>query len=280
MCPISVEWARKPTLGSLQDVVCDGHGRGLRARLRPGALVLGDERKEGAPPAVDAAHCPRAGEDDPAAEEEEDDDVDVRRPVDQAREHVRLVRAVDVVVRVEGIEVELLVGAQPQVRVADDVLDGHVAKLELDAGDERTQGVEAVHRREQHLHEGLAAREHHLPRREQQRGALRRPEADGDGRKLLLLVERVGQEPANCLEIQAADAPQLTRPDEVVHLRKRRRVCGSDGILEIVELYEHVLVDLSPGELALAPVCTSEVLPAHTTSGPRRASATLFFRPR
>ena len=45
MCPISVEWARKPTLGSLQDVVCDGHGRGLRARLRPGALVLGDERK-------------------------------------------------------------------------------------------------------------------------------------------------------------------------------------------------------------------------------------------
>ncbi len=85
MCPISVEWARKLTLGSLQDVVCDGHGRGLRARLRPGALVLGDERKEGAPPAVDAAHCPRAGEDDPAAEEEEDDDVDVRRPVDQGQ---------------------------------------------------------------------------------------------------------------------------------------------------------------------------------------------------
>ena len=78
------------------------------------------------------------------------------------------------------------------------LLVGHVAKLELDAWDERKQGVEAVHQCEQHLHEGLAAREYHLPR---QRGALLRPKADGYGRKLLLLVRRVWQKPANCLEI-------------------------------------------------------------------------------
>ena len=186
----------------------------------------------------------------------------MRGAVDEAGEHVGLVGAVHVEVAVEGVEVEALVRLELEVGVADDVLDRDVAELELHAGKEGAQGVEAVHGREQDLDEALAAGEHHLARGEEQRRALRGAEADGDGRELLLLVDRVWQESTDGLEVEAARALELARADEVVHLREGGGLRGAHRLVDVLELDEDVLVHLAAREPLLARG-TSKIFPAH-----------------
>jgi len=128
------------------------------------------------------------------------------------------------------------------------------------------QGVEAVHGREEDLDEALAAGEDHLAGGEEQRGALGRAEADCDGGELLLLVDGVGEEAADGLEVEAAGALELAGADEVVDLGEGGGLGGAHGLVDVVELDEDVLMHLAARELLLARGI-AEVFPAHFFCG-------------
>ena len=66
--------------------------------------------------------------------------------------------------------------------------------------------------------EVAAAGEHHLAGGEEEHGAVRVEEADGDGRELLLFEGAVGQDAVDELEVEGeAAAEDLGGADDVVH---------------------------------------------------------------
>ena len=92
---------------------CDGEG-GLEERCE---LVLHD-----LPGGVDGPHAPAAGDDEAPAGKDEHDYGGVLSAVDEAGEHAALEGALDVVMAVEELEVDVLV-VEVHVDVTDDVLD-------------------------------------------------------------------------------------------------------------------------------------------------------------
>ena len=145
------------------------------------ALELGFEVVPGG---VDALETLAAGDDDAAAAEDEHDDGGVLGAVDEAREHAALERALDVVLLVEELEVDA-VGLEVHVDVPDDVLDLDDAALKVVARDRLLEHGDDLVGGEDAEKEVAAAGEHHLPRGEEEDGAVRVEEADGDGGELL-----------------------------------------------------------------------------------------------
>ena len=187
---------------------CYGQG-GLEER---GQLFFHD-----LPGSVDGAHALAAGDDEAAAGEDEHDDGGVLRAVDEAREHAALEGALDVVVAVEELEVDVLV-VEAHVNVADDVLHLYDGALEVDAGDGLAQDGDDLVRGEDAEKKVATACQDHFPRGEEEHGAVRVEEADGDGRELLFLEGAVGQDAVDELEVEGeAAAEDLGRADDVVH---------------------------------------------------------------
>jgi hypothetical protein len=196
------------------------HGFPLLVRLRlpkdrpQEALELG---LEGAPGGVDVLQALAAGDDDAAASEDEHDDGGGLRAVDEAREHAALERALDVVLLVEELEVYAVV-LEVHVDVADDVLDLYDGALEVDARDGPAQDGDDLVRGEDAEEEVAAAGEDHFPGGEEEHGAVRVEEADGDGRELLFLKGAVGEDAVDELEVEGeAAAHDLGGADDVVH---------------------------------------------------------------
>ena len=104
------------------------------------------------------------------------------------------------------------------VDVADDVLDLYDGALEVDAGDGAAQDGDDLVRGEDAEEEIAAACQHHLAGREEQDGAVRVEEADGDGGELLFFKRAVGEDAVDELEVEGeAAAEDLGGADDVVH---------------------------------------------------------------
>ena len=188
------------------DCLCEA---GLEEALQ---LVLED-----LPRGVDAAEAAAAGDDEAPAGEDEHDDGGVLCAVDEAGEHAALEGALDVVLLVEEVEVDVLV-VEVHVDVADDVLHLDDGALKVDAGDGLAQDGDDLVRGEDAEQKIAAAGEHHFPRGEEEDGAVRVEEADGDGGEFLLFKGAVGEDAVDELEVEGeAAAEDLGRADHVVH---------------------------------------------------------------
>ncbi len=163
--------------------------------------------------------------DDLAAQKEEEDDGRVGWAEDEARKHVLQVGAVDVEVFHEGVKVDALVGAQAQVGVSDNVLDGDATEAHGVLRVRAAQEARDLVRRAQALQKGLAAGQHHLAAPEEQHCAVGLLQADGDGRKLLAVKVCVGHVPAHAGQVErGATHVDTRRADEVVDRGDRRLV--------------------------------------------------------
>jgi len=193
---------------------------------------------EGVPGDVDTPQTLSARDDDATTGKDEHDDGGVLRAVDEAREHAALERALDVVLLVEAGEVDVL-ALEVHVDVADDVLHLYAAALEVDEGDGVAEEGDDLVRGEDAEEKVAAAGEHHLPGREEEDGAVRFEEADGDGRELFLLEAAVGEDAVDELEVEGeAAAEHLGGADDVVHhdgglLRHVARLLGEAGVVEV-----------------------------------------------
>lgn len=171
---------------------------------------------ERVPRRVDAVETLAAGDDDAAAGKDEHDDGGVLGAVDEAREHAALEGALNVVLAVEELEVDAVV-VEVHVDVADDVLDLYDGALEVDAGDGLAEHGDDLVRGEDAEEEIPTPCQYHLARREEEDGAVRVEEADGDGGELLFLERAVGEDAVDELEVEGeAAAEDLGCADDVV----------------------------------------------------------------
>ena len=188
------------------------------------ALELGFEVVPGG---VDALETLAAGDDDAAAAEDEHDDGGVLGAVDEAREHAALERALDVVLLVEELEVDAVV-LEVHVDVPDDVLDLNDAALEVDARDGPAEDGDDLVRGEDAEQEVAAAGEDHFPGGEEEHGAVRVEEADGDGGEFFLFKCAVGEDAVDELEVEReAAAEHLGGADDVVYHDRGARGRGA-----------------------------------------------------
>jgi len=130
-------------------------------------------------------------------------------------------------VLVEELEVDVVV-FEVHVDVADDVLDLYDGALEVDARDGPAQDGDDLVRGEDAEQEVAAAGEHHLAGGEEEDGAVRVEEADGDGGELLFFEGAVGEDAVDELQVEGeAAAEDLGGADDVVD--HDQRVLGCFG---------------------------------------------------
>jgi len=151
--------------------------------------------------------------------EDEQHNRHIGRSVDEAGEHVWLIRAEYVKITVKLLQVQLLVGLEPNLRVADDILnfdrlqhEDYAGKPLLHLLEDRAASQNAVQHR-------LAPGQHHLARGEKKHSADWLSEADGNGRKLLSFEPGVWQQVADCPQVELRlRAYNTARADKVVDL--------------------------------------------------------------
>lgn len=118
---------------------------------------------------------------------------------------------------IEELEVDAVV-LEVHVDVADDVLDLDDGALEVDAGDGPAEDGDDLVRGEDAEKKVATAGEDHLAGREEEDGAVRVEEADGDGGELLFFKCAVGEDAVDELEVEGeAAAEDLGGADDVVH---------------------------------------------------------------
>eukprot|EP00960_Hanusia_phi_P046050 757588-Hanusia_phi.AAC.10 len=212
--------------------------------------ILLDDGPQLPPPHHDVLHALPTRDDDLAALEAQEHHRRVVRPVDQAREHLRLVGAEAAMLLVHPQDVQRLARVQRHHGIANHVLDRDVLHHE----------VHIVHVLLQHLHHvqagmdalvpALRARQHQLPGAEEQDRAGRVVDPYRDRGELVPVVEGVGQHHANVLEVYRHDAgPDLRRRDDVVDKGRGDVIIVTIQLVAVLKLVD--LLDGKRGVMAL-----------------------------
>ena len=84
------------------------------------------------------------------------------RPVDESRKHVRLVRAKDVEVRVETLQIYALIGLKLDVSIPHNVLNLHLCNVENYPWKVTAHQIQNVQTRNDTINIRLTSCQHHL----------------------------------------------------------------------------------------------------------------------
>ena len=142
---------------------------------------------------------------------------------------------------VHALQVEHAVGPHGQLDVRYNVLDLAVDQRKLPAREGVPQYPAHVQAREHALVPVPTPRHHQLARAEEEGRAVRGPEPDGDGRKPVLIVKRVGQQQRERLQVDRVRRADLRRAHYVVDRRLRRGVRVAVRVALAVRRQRHVL---------------------------------------